>query len=282
MARNDASAAVVDDALAPLPPGPSIRIGHGMLAVDIAPLAGGRIAQIAFDGTDWLVGHDADNAAMIAWGNFPMLPWAGRIRHGRFDFRGHRYQLPINLGDHAAHGVALGLPWQVDEHSATHVALSLQLPEDGRWPFGGRAHQRIEVGEHHLHMTLTLSAGARAMPATIGWHPWFLKPDRLDFQPTRYYPRDSEHMAHLPLADPPPGPWDDCFLNDRPVFIQRGEQQLRITSSCDHWTVYDEPVHATCVEPQSGPPDAVNLGLAQCLEPGTSLSAWLLLEWTPG
>jgi aldose 1-epimerase len=266
------------DVTAALPPGPLLRIGHGPLAVDVAPVAGGRVAQVMFDGVAWLVDYSPNNQAAIAWGSFPMLPWAGRVRHGKFDFHGPR-QLPVNLGDHAIHGVALLLPWQVDEQSATHVAMSLPLPCDHRWPFGGRAHQRIEARERELHMTLSVTAGEQAMPATLGWHPWFLKPDCLDFQPSRFYPRDAEGMATLPLAEPPPGPWDDCFINEQPVVLARGPQQLRLTSSCDHWVVYDQPAHATCVEPQSGPPDAFNLGLAQQLEPGATLSAWYRLAW---
>jgi len=278
MAPDGTPQAPSSDVLAPLAPGPLRRIGHGSLVVDIAPEAGGRVAQVMFDGVAWLVDYGTDNTAAIAWGSFPMLPWAGRVRHGAFDFHGPR-QLPVNLGEHAIHGVGLLLPWQVDTHSATHVDLSLALPRDARWPFGGRAHQRIEVGERHLQMTLSASADEQAMPVTLGWHPWFVKPDRLDFHPSRYYPRDAEGMAHLPLAAPPPGPWDDCFVNDRPVVLTRGSQRLRLTSNCDHWVVYDQPAHATCAEPQSGPPDAFNLGLAQVLEPGATASAWYRLEW---
>lgn len=269
-----------EGALDPIAPGPLIRMGQGDLAVDIAPRAGGRIAQIHFGGTRWLVGHGPSHEAMIAWGCFPMLPWAGRIRHGRYTFRGQHGRLPANLGGHAIHGVAFGLPWWVEEYSPTRTALSLLLPEDERWPFGGSAHQLIEAGTHNLRLTLTLTADKHAMPATIGWHPWFRKPDRLDFRPTRCYPRDAEGIAHLPLIDPPPGPWDDCFLNDRPITLQRHGENLRISADSDHWVVFDELDHATCVEPQSGPPDAFNLGRAQVLEPGDSLSLSLLLEWS--
>lgn len=128
-------------------------------------------------------------------------------------------------------------------------------------------------------MTLTLRAGEHAMPATIGWHPWFQKPDRADIHPGRVYPRDAEGIATLPLAEPSPGPWDDCFLNDQPVVIHRHGQRVRLTSDCDHLVVYDEPAHATCIEPQSGPPDAFNLGQAAHLAPHGSVSAWFLLEW---
>ena len=31
-----------------------------------------------------------------------------------------------------------------------------------------------------------------------------------------------------------------------------------MTSTCDHVVLYDQPRHAICVEPQTGPPDALN------------------------
>ena len=278
-ADRDLSVAPVDPAQTPMAPGELIHIGRGALSVVIAPEAGGRVAQIRHDGLEWLVGHDDDHQAMIAWGSYPMLPWAGRIRHGQFGFDGQRYALPINLGAHAIHGVGLALPWRVDGHGPHDAELSLDLPQDERWPFGGRAHQRFEVTERALRMESSVTAGKQGMPVTLGWHPWFRKPDCLDFAPTRAYPRDDEGIACLPLIDPPASPWDDCFINTRPVELQRAGQRLRLSSDCGHWVVYDEPAHATCVEPQSGPPDAFNLGLARNLAPEESLSAWFLLEW---
>ena len=266
------------DAMAPFAPGPLIDIVHGSLRVTIAAQAGGRIAQINFDGVDHLVGYDQVNTAMIAWGCYPMLPWAGRIRHGRFDFQGQKYQLPLNMDAHAIHGIGFAMPWKVETHE-THVAeLSLALPEDERWPFGGTAHQRIEAGEGWLKMDLSVRAGRRPMPAVIGWHPWFRKPEQLHFLPSDIYPRDNEGIATLPLADPPPGPWDDCFINHEPVTLRRAGQQLRLSADCMHWVVYDATSAATCVEPQSGPPDAFNLEPTLVL-PGTMLQKRFLIEW---
>ncbi len=265
-------------ALAPLAPGPVTTIGRSALSVDVAPTAGGRIAQIRYEGIEQLVGHDTDPAT-IAWGCYPMAPWAGRLRDGRFTFDGHAYRLPANLGPHAIHGHAFALPWQLVRVGLGDVELSLDLPADARWPFGGRVRQRLEVGTDRLAMTLSLTAGERPMPATIGWHPWFRKPDRLVFAPRAIYPRDGEGIATLPVAPPPPGPWDDCFLNDQPVLLERaGGGVIRLTSDCSHWVVYDATAHATCVEPQTGPPDAFNLGATR-LEPGGTLSAWFLMEW---
>lgn len=276
--ESDAESPSSDGALDSLAPGALIRLVSGPLAVDIAPAAGGRIAQIVRDDVAWLVGYSQRNAAMIAWGCYPMLPWVGRIRRGRFDFEGRTWQLPLNFGGHAIHGVGFALPWHVEERSSVHAELSLQLPEDARWPFGGSARQRIEVQNNALRMRLTLTAGKRAMPGVIGWHPWFGKPDRLDFRPSAVYPLDAEGITVRPLQEPAPGPWDNCFVNSEPVLIQRGGQSLRLSSNCTRWVVYDQPAHATCVEPQSGPPDAFNLEPA-ALAPGSSINAWFLLEW---
>ena len=121
-------------------------------------------------------------------------------------------------------------------------------------------------------------AGERAMPVALGWHPWFRKPERMEFSPSAHYPRDDEGMATLPPAPPPTGPWDDCFVNTSPVILHLEGRRVRLTSDCRHWVVYDEPAHATCVEPQSGPPDAFNLE-PLVLAPGETLQRWFLMEW---
>lgn len=269
-----------DDALRPLAPGALIRIGADALVVDVAPEAGGRIAQIAHAGAKWLVGYGRDNAAMIAWGSYPMLPWAGRLRRGAFEFAGKAYALPANLAGNAIHGLGFALPWRVDAQSQRHVELFLKLPEDARWPFGGSARQRIEVADGRaLRLQVSVTAGDQAMPAVVGWHPWFRKPEVVAFEPLGAYPRDAEGIAVPPIADAGPGPWDDCFINVEPVVIERGGRRLRLRSDCRHWVVYDEPAHATCIEPQSGPPDAFNLEPVPVLAPGESLDAWFEMEW---
>lgn len=275
----DEGAAAPGGASRPLAPGPLIRIAGGALAAWVAPAAGGRIAQIVHDGAAWLVGPGEDGAeAAIAWGCYPMVPWAGRIRRGRFRLAGREYRVRPNLGAHAIHGVGFTMPWRVETRSAAAVELALALPTDARWPFGGTARQRIEVDDGRLRLRLSVTAGAMPMPATIGWHPWFRKPERIGFRPVAAYPRDADGIATLPLAAPPPGPWDDCFVNREPVFVHRGGRTLRLASDCRHWVVYDMAAHATCIEPQSGPPDAPNLA-PDPLAPGATRSAWCVFEW---
>lgn len=269
----------IDVAQRALAPGALLRLDNAALSVEIAPEAGGRLAQVRHRGTPWLVGHDEDNAAAIAWGCYPMLPWAGRIRHGAFRFDGHPYRLPATLEGHAIHGVGFMRPWRVEAHDAARCRLSLALPEDGHWPFGGTAVQDIELQDRTLLLTLSLQA-QRPMPMPVlGWHPWFLKPQRLAFDPEAMYPRDPEGIATLPLVPPVPPPWDDCFVNTAPVHVHGASGELVLDSDSRDWVVYDQRPHATCVEPQSGPPDAFNLHPEARLLAGQSVRTWFRWHW---
>ncbi|MGH8036933.1 MAG: aldose epimerase [Stenotrophomonas sp.] len=270
----------IDDAQAPLPAGRLYWLRAGKLEVALAPAAGGRIAQIRYDGVDWLADEQQGGAATIAWGCYPMVPWAGRIRQGCFNFDGEAYALPTNFGAHAIHGVGFSRPWRIDSIDTDAAALSLVLPEDAYWPFGGVATQTVRVGPDRLELHLAVQAGERAMPAVLGWHPWFRKPDELLFAPNAMYPRDGEGIATLPLASPSPGPWDDCFINSAEVTLLSAGQRLQLRADTDHWVVYDGAPHATCVEPQTGPPDGFTLARNR-LEPGQRLALHFDMQWQP-
>lgn len=270
-----------DDAQAPLPGGRLYWLRAGALEVALAPGAGGRIAQIRYDGVDWLVGEQEGGAAAIGWGCYPMVPWAGRIRQGRFAFDGKPYELPRNFGGHAIHGVGFSRPWRIDSLGADSAMLSLELPEDCYWPFGGRATQVIRVLADSLELRLAVQAGDQAMPAVLGWHPWFRKPDQLLFSPSAMYPRDGEGIAALPCIAPTAGPWDDCFMNQAEVTLVSGNQRLRLLADTEHWVVYDGAAHATCVEPQTGPPDGFTLAPSR-LESRQRLELRFELQWENG
>lgn len=269
---------MTDLAMTALPVGERIVLRDGALEVEVTPQAGGRVAQIRKDGREWLVGPDEGIDSAIAWGAYPMVPWAGRIRHGRFAFNGRQWQLPPSLGAHAIHGVGFLRPWQVADRTTNSLRLVLELGEGQGWPFGGTVEQQVRVEGSRVQLRLRLTAGAQAMPKPVlGWHPWFRKVASFDFRPSAYYPRDAEGIATLPLASPP-GPKDDCYLCQVPVVLERDGQRLILRSDSDHWVYYDEPAHATCFEPQSGPPDAFNLH-PEVLSAGGVVETWFDLEF---
>ena len=258
-----------------------LRLEASDATVVVRPEEGGRLGSVTVGGRELLV--TSDPQGLIHWGSYPMAPWAGRIRHGRFTFEGRAHQLPLGMPPHAIHGVVYDRPWSIVD--ATTIAIEL----DERWPFRGRVEQRFALDESGLAITMTIAAD-EPMPAVLGWHPWFRRtivagaaPAVLDFDAEAMLVRDAEGMPTGERVAPTPGPWDDAFTGLRrpPVLEWPGELRLELASSCEWWVVYTRPPHAICVEPQSGPPDAANLG-PEVVEPGAPLVHEMRWRWTRG
>ena len=201
-----------------------------------------------------------------------MAPWAGRIRHGRFDWLGEAIQLETNFQDvdaqgvaspqrrHAIHGTTFFRPWTIVSSGPDRAELTCALDGALGWPFAGLARQVITMGTDHLDLSLSVEPAADvALPATIGWHPWFAKPDRVDVHPLAMYELDDIGIPTGRLVTPTEPPRDDCFIVHEPIRLHYSRPVAPIvtvsSADCDHWVIYDMPEHATCVEPQSGPPD---------------------------
>ena len=259
-----------------------ITLEAGDVGAVVDPACGGRLRSLVVDGLE-LLGEEHDNP--MSWGCFPMAPWAGRVRRGRFSFEGVEHQLPINLPPHAIHGTVFNRPWPSSLVDFRARSLAIGLGPD--WPFGGTVEQRIDLQPDHLRLELRVHAADGPMPASCGWHPWFRRqlargePAQLDLDAASMWQRDAEGIPSGRLVAPPPGPWDDCFTGLRrpPRITWAGALTLTIESSCPHVVVYDEPADAICVEPQTHPPDALNLGPA-LVEPGRPLVAEAVLRWS--
>ncbi len=255
--------------------GRMLVLDAGDAVVEVSPALGGRVAALAVAGTDLVVRRSPD-ADALSWGCFPMVPWAGRIGDARFDFAGYTVELEANFGPHAIHGTAFDTPWDVLDEGRDHCELGCAL----RWELGGRAHQHLQLLPAALVCVLSVVAGDRSMPATIGWHPWFVKPDRDQLLFEAMYERGADHLPTGRLVAPTPRPWDDCLVRPvRPLQLEIGGLTVTVASDADHWVVYDEPDDATCVEPQSGPPDAFRLGAATVLRPGEMLQRTMTISW---
>jgi galactose mutarotase-like enzyme len=256
-------------------PGPLV-LEAGSARLVVSPADGGRVASLRLDGRELIARVDE---GPIWWGSYPMAPFAGRIRRGEFTFRGRRYRLPLNMAPHAIHGVVFDRPWEVTGPDSIEVRLGEP------WPFAGTVAQRFELEPDRLRVSLELAAD-EPMPAWMGWHPWFRR--RLDdgpevelaFEPGSMFERDAEGIPSGRLVRPTAGPWDDCFreLASDPRLSWPGGPELTISSSCDDWVVFNQRDDALCVEPQSAPPDAVNLE-PTVVEPGEPLVVTMEWRW---
>ena len=256
----------------------------------VSPAAGGRVRQILVSDVGLLAEPTDGDPQSTGWGSFPMAPWVGRIRNGRFAFLGDDIALDLNHQDgesggggplmptrpgthgdlpeadqdrHAIHGTTFSRPWTVDAADTAQLEMSCHLDGALGWPFAGVARQTIKLAANGVDFAMSVeSIDGSAFPASLGWHPWFAKPDRLDFHPVAMYRQDEAGLPTGDLVVPPSGPWDDCFINHQPIRLHYDRQiasTVTVSSPVDHWVVYDGPDHATCIEPQTGPPDGPTL-----------------------
>jgi aldose 1-epimerase len=265
----------------------SLRAGHA--EADLDPAAGGRIARLRVDGLDLVL---SDGPGPLAWGCYPMAPWAGRLRGGILRWRGDKVPFPIDLmPPHAIHGTLLETPWAVTEAGPDKATLAADLGPP--WPFGGRVIQRVRLEEDALRASLEVQAADRPMPAIVGWHPWFPRrlrnssgatvggPVEVDLRAGGMLRRGADGLPTGVVVPVPPGPWDDCFVDVAPDPGVRwpGALELKVSSDLPFWVVFTEAETGVCIEPQSGPPDGLNTGQCAVVEPGRPLLAEMTLRW---
>jgi aldose 1-epimerase len=230
--------------------------GDAEAAVDAE--AGGRLASLVLAGQERLV---TEGAGPTLWGCFPMAPWAGRVREGRFRWAGAEHQLPLRLPPHAMHGTVLDRRWEVVRADDRAVAMAIDLGPD--WPWPGRVVHEVVLAPNRLDLRLEVQAEGTAFPASCGWHPWFRRPVALDLDAASLWRRDA---SGIPTGELVPAPVSTAGLDDCLTGLRRAPRLrwpdgavLDVESNCEHVVVFTEPEHALCVEPQTGPPDALNL-----------------------
>jgi aldose 1-epimerase len=130
-------------------------------------------------------------------------------------------------------------------------------------------------------------ASRDAMPASCGWHPWWHRdigrgdPVELELHADAMYVKDDVDIPTGELASVTPPPWDDCFteLGAPPAVLRwPGAATVTIETDCPCVVVFTEPELALCVEPQSAPPDALNLA-PHVVSPGSPLIVHATFRW---
>lgn len=252
-----------------------ITLTAGDAEVDVLPRNGGRVGGLRLGGVELLRQGER-------YGCFPMVPWCGRLRDGRFRDGATVQQMPLNAPPHAIHGTARNAPWRTARRSGDEAVLTYDLVDP--WPYAGRVTQQVALTEESLTLTMGVETYESSFPAQIGWHPWFNRnlggeDVRVDFAPAWQEERGEDHLPTGKRIDPTPGPWDDCFGMPDGVDVTLtwpGQLQLKVTSRVEWVVVYDEQAEAVCVEPQTGPPDGLNTHprLVTPLEPLEASTTW--------
>jgi aldose 1-epimerase len=223
---------------------------------------GARVSSLQFRGYECVLPF---RGQIMTWGWYAMAPWAGRIKNGIVkDSSGKSYQLPTNLAPpHAIHGFTLTHSWQ--ELGTGYFGIDFPEPY-----VGARLEQRFEILDNALRWTLEYESGDCDLPFWIGFHPWFPRElarggqAEIKFSAGKMYERGSDYLPNGELITPTSGPWDDAFTDVRgtPTVYWEDAISIKIESDAPCWVVYDQDPEGVCVEPQTAPPDAQNLGIS--------------------
>jgi aldose 1-epimerase len=291
---------------------PVISIAAGALHLDLAPGVGGSIARFYSkdkgQNVEWMrpAGMEAiEQADPQMMASFPLVPFSGRVRDGRFVFAGRHISLARNFGNspHAIHGNAWKLPWKITAHEAASASLVLEH-ERGDWPFAYRAEQHFLLTPRSLEIELIVAnTDAAAMPVGIGQHPYFPYTPAMTVQAEVAQMWEAEHDMPVRLSrnDTVEGlarglkmaavTMDNNFIGWKRVATLRWPEtgrRLRMTAQppLSYLVVYTPPSRDfLCVEPVSNTVDWLNLGDLESehiggaiLSPGASLSGRVRYE----
>jgi aldose 1-epimerase len=270
-----------------------IELRAGPARTTIDPGRGGRLASLAIDGRQLLLGPPSPDDRSIRWGCFLMTPWPGRLDGGRFEWGGRTIQLPRTHGQHAIHGLGWDRPWRVVATDGAMAALELDLAAAG-WPMGGMVRETISLAADRLELSAEVTAGDSPMPAALGWHPWFLRRGGASvrlraagvLEVDRMIPtgRDRPVGGRYDLRDGPAlgnRRLDDVFVGvTSPITIAWPDLELRIEFGADSSAaVVYTPPKVFCIEPLTAVPNAFNAGTAPVLDAGAGLASRTVFAW---
>lgn len=276
----------------------TLTLRRGPLELLLGPEQGGSVLHLCRDGLDLLLPTEPGSGPRSRT-CFPLVPFSGRVDHGRFTFRGQEFRLQPNYPPepHAIHGDAWVRPWRVEASDETTATISFEHAEPDA-PFRYRAEQRFALDPDGLEITLSVThQGDAPMPYGLGFHPYF---------PRRPGTLLSAHVEEVWMPDdtkiprsvgPVPAAWG--FADRRPVDeldidhsfrgwdgaarIDWPDSGVSLLIGADplygHLVVYVPPGRDFfCVEPVSHAADGFNLmerGVegtgVRVLEPGASL-----------
>jgi aldose 1-epimerase len=279
-----------------------VTLRKNQLSCEIRPDLGGCLAGVWLGDTPVLKStRAADLQSVRKSASYPLVPYSNRIARAEFSWSGQHYALLRNFEPepHAIHGVGWERPWQLTQSNEWRASLSYQHQGDASWPFAFDAEQHITLENNAIDLRLSVTnREAFAVPAGLGWHPYFVKrpgasvqmqttgrwemgPDKLPTQ-LQAYPGLDQECAALDV--------DHCFEGWSGQLLLRDPMlQMRVSSNLRRLVVFTHPGRdSIAIEPVSHVNNALqrvdqlgespaSLGLA-VLAGGATLAADMRIE----
>ena len=136
---------------------------HRIIA-KVVPEFGSRLGSLVINEQHILLTGSNDDDP-LSWGCYPMVPFAGRLRHGKLHFNNATHQLRLNRQPHSIHGTVFDRTWDIRQQTSSSITLETDFGI--HWPFQGSVLHHIEVTDHRIHFELAVTAH-ETMPIQVG------------------------------------------------------------------------------------------------------------------
>jgi galactose mutarotase-like enzyme len=261
--------------------------------LEVVPDRGGIITSWQVQGRELLYMDTARFAdpSLSVRGGIPILfPICGNLPDNTYTHKGQTYALK-------QHGFARELPWEMLErvtHDRASIKLGLSSNDQTRevYPFDFLLEftYALQGGTLATHHRVT-NRSNEAMPFSIGFHPYFLVPDKnqLRFEIPANEAKDQQTQEVLPFFntfdfDRPEIDWAFSHLTSQVANVTDLSRHTRLTltysntlSTLVFWTLKGKDFY--CLEPWSAGRNALNSGdRLSYLEPGASLETVMNLR----
>jgi galactose mutarotase-like enzyme len=253
----------------------TVRIAHADVSAEMVPERGAIVTSLRVRGTDVLYLDRAtlDDPAKNIRGGIPVLfPYAGKLADELFVHAGTKMK---------QHGFGRNKAWPVAEKRADAVRVALAQDADTRaqYPYEYEAEHSALVVPNGLHIELLVTnRGAKPLPVSPGWHPYFNCPAEKKNQVSGDVPGlASDKLGNdiefdFGLVAPASG---------RAQFHVPGLGGLRISFSPEmrHMQFWSQPGKPfICLEPFYGPTNTVNTEKRCDILPGQARCFWMRIE----
>jgi galactose mutarotase-like enzyme len=260
--------------------------------LEVVPERGGIITSWQVQGRELLY-MDTErfaNPSLSVRGGVPILfPICGNLPDNTYTYHGQSYGLK-------QHGFARDLPWEVlDQCTDDRVSLTIGLSSNPQtrevYPFDFLLEFTYTLQDQTLtiHQRYT-NRSAERMPFSIGFHPYFLAPDKaqLRFEVPASEAIDQKTQQHQPFFntfdfEQEEIDWIFPQLTRQVASVSDLSRHTRITLTYGDafpalvfWTLKGKDYY--CLEPWSAPRNAMNTGdRLLYVEPGSSLETEVAL-----
>jgi galactose mutarotase-like enzyme len=252
-----------------------IRIQHGTVSAVIAPARGALVSSLNVNGGEllYLDRSTLDDATKNVRGGIPVLfPYAGKLTDGIFVAAGTTMN---------QHGFGRNKVWSVLERKAGTLLAGLESDAETMavYPYAFSAEQRCTILPSGLLIELLIfNRGAKPMPVSPGWHPYFNCPAatkpavRCDAPGFVAGSTPNDREFDFGIAAPAAG---RATVDGLPC----GSLHVSFDPIMRHLQFWSQPgKDFICVEPFNGPNNTVNTDRRVDIAPGAARTFWMRIE----